>query len=111
MKISAIIYGFFFAVIYSVVDKPKSTILLFAGILLALVAAEKFVETIFSRAENRLPVAKALICYAAFVTLRLLGLEGIYKSSIDILMAFIFAVIPALLVYFIVRYQMTHQKY
>jgi|GEM_PF-4394289 len=113
MKISAILYGFFFAIAYSVVDKPRSNILMFAGILIALVAAEKIAENAYVQADivdNRLPLAKAIICYAAFIILRLLGFDGIYKPAFDIFMTLVFAIIPAVLVYFIVRYQVKRQR-
>lgn len=104
MKISAILYGFFFAILFSFFDKPKFQVVFFAVILLLLVAGEKIVERKYKKSVSIFPFAKAFICCISFLVFCFLGLGGIYKPVQDVLMVFVFSVFPGLLVYFIYRY-------
>lgn len=104
MKISAILYGFFFAILFSFFDKPKFQVVFFALILLLLVAGEKIVERKYKKSSRIFPLAKAVICCLSFLVLCLLGLGGIYRPVGDVLVIFVFSMFSGLLVYFINRY-------
>lgn len=109
MKISGLLTGFFFAIIFSFLGKTQLQIILFAVFLLLLFFGERLAEKKYAEENQTLPLAKAIVGYLAFVTFSMLGFEGLHKPVTDILIIFVVGVFPALVVYFIARYQAKKQ--